>query len=41
MSAITISAIFFGVCIFFGAYVVEAVKFVKELNKEDNKEDVK
>ena len=35
MSAITVSAIFCGVCVFFALYVIEAVKFVKEFNNGD------
>lgn len=35
MSAITVSAIFCGVCMFFVLYVIEAVKFVKELSNSN------
>ena len=35
MSAITVSAIFCGICMFFALYVSEAVKFVKELSNSN------
>ena len=37
MSSITVSAIFCGVLMFFGLYVIEAVRFVKEYNEEATK----